>query len=58
VEEILSNEAFRVAELIAQFVLSEADGWEHIEQVRDAIEKVAYKIRTAEWVPSNIEISE
>lgn len=45
--------AFRVAELVAQFVLTEAAGWEHIEQVHDALVRVAEKIRTADWVPAD-----
>jgi len=45
--------AFQVAELVAQFVLSEAAGWEHIEQVHDALVRVAEKIRTADWVPDD-----
>ena len=43
--------AFKVAEMIAKFVLDEADGWEHIEVVYNALVDVSRKIRTADWVP-------
>lgn len=45
--------AFAVAEMIAQFVLDQAAGWEHIEQVHDALVEVARKIRTADWCLSD-----
>src|ERR1051326_5482585 len=43
--------AFKVAEQIAQFILEQAAGWEHIEQVHDALVDVARRIRTADWTP-------
>ena len=48
---VADDQAFRVAELIAQFVLSEAHEYEHLEAVHDAIVEVARKIRTADWIP-------
>ena len=42
---------FHTAELIAQFVLSEAAKYASIQQVYEALCEVARKIRTADWVP-------
>lgn len=48
---VLLDQAFTVAEMIAQFVSDEAHGWEHIPIVHDAISEIACKIRTADWIP-------
>lgn len=47
----LPFDAFRVAEMVAQFVMDQAAEWEHIAQVHDALLDVARKIRTADWIP-------
>lgn len=52
----LPRGAFRVAEMIAQFVLDESRRWEHVRWehipvVADALVELARKIRTAEWIP-------
>jgi hypothetical protein len=41
---------FQVAEQIAQFILDEAQGWDHIPQVHTALVELARKIRTADWI--------
>lgn len=42
--------AFRVAEMIAQFLLDEACECEHLEAVHDKLVDMATRIRTADWI--------
>lgn len=42
--------AFRVAEMIAQFLLDEAHECDHLEAVHDKLVDMATRIRTADWI--------
>jgi hypothetical protein len=50
----INDQSFEVAEAIAQFVLSEADG-ERMLIVRSRLRELARKIRTADWIPADAE---
>ena len=51
------SHVLHVAEVIAQFVLSEADRWDHAGQVHVQLVELARKIRTADWIPPDLELS-
>ena len=42
--------AFRVAEMIAQFLLDEARECDHLEAVHNKLVEMATRIRTADWI--------
>jgi hypothetical protein len=46
----LPSGAFRVAEMIAQFLLDEAHACTHLEAVHDKLVDMATRIRTADWI--------
>lgn len=46
----LPSGAFRVAEMIAQFLLDEAHECDHLEAVHDKLVDMATRIRTADWI--------